>query len=77
MDSNINTSKIRRAFEAADNFDDAYILMDGDIARDRVLRESWQYAVDNDWLRVVHINEEQYTAMKGYLTEKGRKELGL
>lgn len=65
---------IRRHFdtELAD-----YIRMDGWDMRNQFLAGGWNYAIDQGWLRVVDVELEQETFMKGYLTDKGRKDLGL
>lgn len=63
---------LRRAFW---NRPYGYIIMDGHTYRSEFLRNCWNYAVDSGYFRVVEVNLEQDTYMKGYLTDKGKSEL--
>jgi hypothetical protein len=56
---------------------DTYIHMDGDIARNQYLKEGWNYALEQGWIKAETVESEQDTYLKGYLTEKGRKELNI
>ena len=57
------------------NLNDTYIHFDGYTARNEFLRDGWNYAIEQGWLRVVNVDGDQETYMKGYLTEKGQKEV--
>jgi len=57
------------------NLDLTYCRFDGHTARNEFLRNGWNYAIDQGWLRVEEVELEQETFMKGFLTEKGRKEV--
>ena len=67
---------LRRAFTS--NPRTMWIRMDGWIARDcPFIVEGWNYAVEQGWLRVVDVELEQETYMKGFLTDKGYEDLGI
>jgi hypothetical protein len=51
--------------------------MDGHAPRNPFRRENWNLAIDKGWIRTEEVKEEQWTTIKGYLTEKGRRELDL
>lgn len=56
----------------------AYARMDGWIARDNpFIREGWNYAIEQGWLRVEDVELEQETFMKGFLTDNGYEDLGI
>lgn len=54
-----------------------YIRFDGHSARSRFLCEGWNLAIDMGWITVETVELEQETFMKGFLTDKGKLELGL
>ena len=62
---------LSRAFKDQD--ENVYIRMDGHAARNPYMGESWNFYVDNKYIRVVEVNLEQETFLKGYITKKGRK----
>lgn len=64
----------RRLFQGQ-NLKDCYCRFDGQTARNQFLCEGWNYAIDQGWLRVITVELEQETFMKGFLTEKGQKEV--
>jgi len=64
--------RLRRAFK---DDPDVFIVMDGQTMRSPNLTRSWNLAIDLGWLRVEDYETEQYTAMHGYLTDKGRAAL--
>lgn len=64
---------LTRAFKDASP--GVYLHFDGHSARTPFLRDCWNYAIDNGWLKVETIELEQETFMKGYLTDKGRSAL--
>lgn len=65
----------KRAFEGQ-NLEETYIRIDGFDFRDsEFLRKSWEYGNRKEWLRVEIVELEQETFYKGYLTEKGKREV--
>lgn len=52
-----------------------FIVMDGQIGRNKFLKESWEMAIDKGWITVHDYEEDQYAALHGYFTDKGRKDL--
>jgi len=57
------------------NLETTYCHFDGHTARNEFLRNGWNYAVDQGWLRVQEVELEQETFFKGFLTEKGKQEV--
>jgi len=65
----------KRLFEGQ-NLETTYCLFDGHTARNTFLRRGWYFAIDQGWLDVVEIDsDEQWLWYKGFLTEKGKKEV--
>lgn len=57
------------------NLETTYVRFDGWTARNEFLRRGWNYALNQEWLRIVDVELEQEFFYKGYLTEKGEKEV--
>jgi len=57
------------------NLETTYCYFDGHSARHKFLRDGWNYAIDQGWLRVETVELEQETFYKGYITDKGRKDI--
>ncbi len=62
---------LKRAFKEED--EDCYIVMDGHTARNEYLRESWNYYVDEGYIKTKNVELEQESFVKGYITDKGRE----
>ena len=75
-DNEEHRQSFKRCFEGQ-NLETTYARYDGHTARNKFLRKGWNYAVDQGWLKVEEVELEQETFSKGFLTEKGRKDLGL
>jgi hypothetical protein len=65
---------LRRAFQGQDA--STYIRMDGHAARGAFLRENWNFALEQGWIRVEKVELEQEVFMKGFLTAKGKSNSG-
>jgi hypothetical protein len=64
----------RRLF-SNQNLETTYCHFDGNSARIDFYRNGWNYAIKQGWLRVEEVEWEQETYFKGYLTEKGKREV--
>jgi hypothetical protein len=68
---------LREAFSKTVAGAPPFIMMDGQAARNPLLRGAWNLAVGNGWVRIQTVELEQETYMKGYLTSLGKEALGL
>lgn len=62
---------LKRAFVGAPS--GMYLIMDGQGARSKFLRESWNYFVEEKLIRTESVEEEQDSFIKGYITDKGKQ----
>ncbi|MCK5613829.1 hypothetical protein KAR91_68830 [Candidatus Pacearchaeota archaeon] len=62
---------LKRAFSSTD--EKYHIVMDGYQSRNSYLRKSWNYYLDNKYIKVETVELSQETFMKGYITAKGRE----
>lgn len=61
-----------RVFKDQD-IENCHIHMDGRQAQNKFLAQCWNYANDNDIIKVTTVENDQECFMKGYLTEKGKR----
>lgn len=64
----------KRCFQGQ-NLETAHVHFDGHTARNEFLRDGWNYAINQGWLRTEEVELEQETFIKGFLTDKGRYEV--
>jgi hypothetical protein len=66
---------MKRCFQGRD-LGATYARMDGPTMRTNTyLTNAWNYAIDQEWIRVETVELEQETFLKGFITPKGIEEV--